>query len=118
MESFFSYCIQRVFKGAPEGFYQTVAEIAKVGDLKVGEWQQIWIEAESKFGYYGIVTGAGNDIYFDDASIVLDGYTGSAAGGAETGDRSVSPIAVAIAGIVSAAAAAFVIYTNSKKRVR
>ena len=98
--------------------YQTVAEIAKVGDLKVGEWQQIWIEAESKFEYYGIATGAGNDIYFDDASIVLDGYTGSAAGGAETGDRSVSPIAVAIAGIVSAAAAAFVIYTNSKKRVR
>lgn len=98
--------------------YQTVSEIAKVGELKVGEWQQISVEVDSKFQFYAITTGAGNDMYFDDASIILDGYTGEAAG-AETGDSSISPVAIAVIGLVSAITAVIVlVIINNKKRVR
>lgn len=64
--------------------------IAKVADLKVGEWNKITytFTADSKF--IGISTSAGNDMYIDDISVTLKGYTGSA----NTGDSSVNPIVI------------------------
>lgn len=64
--------------------------IAKVADLKEGEWNKITytFTADSKF--IGISTSAGNDMYIDDISVTLKGYTGSA----NTGDSSVNPIVI------------------------
>lgn len=74
-------------------------EIAKVGDLKEGEWNKITYTFTAKAEFVGISTTAGNDMYIDDITITLKGYTGSA-----TGDSSVNPIVVIALIIISAGA--------------
>ena len=77
---------------------ETVA-IADVGTLKVGEWQQISYTFTANSPYIGISTTTGNDIYFDNFTVTLKGYTGSS-----TGDSSVSPFII-LAMVVLAAGA-------------
>ena len=74
--------------------------IAKIADLKEGEWNKITytFTADSKF--VGISTSAGNDMYIDDISVTLKGYTGSA----NTGDSSVSPIVILVLVVLCAGA--------------
>ena len=74
--------------------------IAKVADLKEGEWNKITytFTADSKF--IGISTSAGNDMYIDDISVTLKGYTGSA----NTGDSSVNPIVILALVVICAGA--------------
>lgn len=74
-------------------------EIAKVGDLKEGEWNKITYTFTAKAEFVGISTTAGNDMYIDDITITLKGYSGSA-----TGDSSVNPIIVIALIILSAGA--------------
>ncbi len=64
--------------------------VAKIADLKEGEWNKVTytFTADSKF--IGISSSAGNDMYIDDISVTLKGYTGSA----NTGDSSVNPIVI------------------------
>ncbi len=64
--------------------------VASIADLKEGEWNKITytFTADSKF--IGISSSAGNDMYIDDISVTLKGYTGSA----NTGDASVNPIVI------------------------
>lgn len=68
----------------------TTTPIAKIADLKEGEWNKVTytFTADSKF--VGISSSAGNDMYIDDVSVTLKGYTGSA----NTGDSSVNPIVI------------------------
>jgi uncharacterized repeat protein (TIGR02543 family) len=73
--------------------------IKNVSDLKVGEWNKITYTFTAKEPYIGISTSAGNDMYFDDFTVTLVGYTGSA-----TGDTSVSPLVVMLMVILSAGA--------------
>ena len=73
--------------------------VAKVSDLKEGEWQQITLTFTANSQYYGISTSAGNDMYFDDISVTLFGFTGS-----DTGDSSVSPLIILAIVILSAGA--------------
>lgn len=71
------------------GNAEPIAEIAKVSDLKVGEWQQITYHFTAKNGYIALTTGHGVDMYIDDILVLLDGYTGT-----DTGDSSVSPVII------------------------
>lgn len=73
--------------------------IKTVGELKEGEWQQITYTFTADQRYIGISTTAGNDIYFDDFTVTLNGYTGSS-----TGDSSVSPFIILMMVVVSAGA--------------
>lgn len=74
-------------------------ELAKIGDLKEGEWNKITYTFTAKAEFVGISTTADNDMYIDDITITLKGYTGSA-----TGDSSVNPIIVIALIILSAGA--------------
>ncbi len=76
--------------------------LAKVSDLKVGEWNEISYTFTAKSEFIGIATTAGNDMYFDDITVKLNGYTGSVAGA--TGDSSISPILVLALVVISAGA--------------
>ena len=64
-------------------------KIKTVGELKTGEWQKIsyTFVCPKDMKYVAISTTPGNDMYFDDITVTLYGYTGSA-----TGDTSVSPL--------------------------
>lgn len=64
--------------------------IAKMADLKVGEWNKITYTFTAASKYVGINTTAGNDMYIDDVTVTLKGYTGSA----NTGDSSVNPFVI------------------------
>lgn len=74
--------------------------ISKVSDLKIGEWNLVSYTFTAKSEYIGIQTTDGNDMYFDDMSVTLKGYTGSAT----TGDSSVNPIVVIALVVVCAGA--------------
>ncbi len=75
------------------------AAITTVGELKEGEWNLVTYTFTAKTEFVGISTTAGNDMYFDDVTVTLKGYTGAA-----TGDSSVSPIIVLAMIILSAGA--------------
>ncbi len=64
--------------------------IAKMADLKVGEWNKITYTFTAASKYVGINTTAGNDMYIDDVTVTLKGYSGSA----NTGDSSVNPFVI------------------------
>lgn len=81
------------------GSAQNAGSIAKMSNLKEGEWQLVSYTFKASTPYVGISTGAGNDIYFDDITITLYGYTGGT-----TGDASVSPIIILTMVIVAAGA--------------
>ncbi len=74
--------------------------VAKVGDLKQGEWNLVTYTFTATEEYVGIQTTDGNDMYFDDISVTLKGYTGSAT----TGDSSINPIVVLAIVVVCAGA--------------
>ncbi len=88
----------KTFTGINQGTIGAV--VAKVSDLKQGEWNLVTYTFTATSEFVGLSTTAGNDMYFDDVSITLKGYTGSA----NTGDSSVSPIIVLMMVIVSAGA--------------
>ena len=73
--------------------------ITKVGDLKAGEWQKVSYTFTAKSEYLGISTTAGNDMYLDNFTVTLKGYTGTT-----TGDSSVSPIILCMMVILAAGA--------------
>lgn len=73
--------------------------ICTVGNLKVGEWNEVSYTFVATQKYLGISTGAGNDLYFDDIEVRLVGYTG-----ATTGDSSINPIIVLAIALVAAGA--------------
>ena len=74
--------------------------ITKVSDLKEGEWNLVTYTFTATSQFVGIQTTAGNDMYFDDISVTLKGYTGSA----NTGDTSVNPMIVIALVIICAGA--------------
>lgn len=73
--------------------------IVKVSDLKEGEWQQITYTFTAASEFYAIQTSDGNNMYFDDITVTLYGYTGGS-----TGDTSVSPLLILAIVIMSAGA--------------
>lgn len=77
--------------------------VASVGSLKENEWNLVTLTFVAKAEFYAIATTEGNDMYFDDISITLQGFTGDEAG-ADTGDSSVSPFIVLAMVILSAGA--------------
>ncbi len=81
------------------GSAEVVGAITKMSDLKEGEWQLVSYTFKAATPYVGISTGAGNDLYIDDVTITLYGYTGGS-----TGDASVSPIIILSMVIVAAGA--------------
>ncbi len=84
---------------------QNMGTVIKYSDLKEGEWQQVSYTFVATTPFVGIGTTVGCDMYFDDASITLKGYTGSAStDSAPTGDSSVSPIIILAVIILSAGA--------------
>ena len=64
--------------------------VAKIADLKEGEWNKVTYTFTANSKFIGISSSAGNDMYIDDISVTLKGYTGSA----NTGDSSVNPIVI------------------------
>ena len=88
----------KTFTGINQGAIGAV--VAKVSDLKQGEWNLVTYTFTATSEFIGLSTTAGNDMYFDDITVTLKGYTGSA----NTGDSSVSPIIVLMMVIVSAGA--------------
>lgn len=88
----------KTFTGINQGTIGAV--VAKVSDLKQGEWNLVTYTFTATSEFVGLSTTAGNDMYFDDVTVTLKGYTGSA----NTGDSSVSPILVLMMVIVSAGA--------------
>ena len=86
------------FTGINQGTIGDV--VAKVSDLKEGEWNLVTFTFTAKSEFIGISTTASNDMYFDDLTVTLKGYTGSA----NTGDASVNPILVIALVLISAGA--------------
>lgn len=86
------------FTGINQGTIGDV--IVKVSDLKEGEWNLVSFTFTAKSQFIGISTTASNDMYFDDLTVTLKGYTGSA----NTGDASVNPILVIALVLISAGA--------------
>lgn len=76
-----------------------ISKVASVSDLKEGEWQQVTYHFTATSEYVGISTNTGCDMYIDNISITLDGYTGS-----DTGDSSISPILVVAMALIAAGA--------------
>ena len=73
--------------------------ITTVGELKVGEWQQVSYTFTASENFIGIASTGGNDIYFDNVTINLVGYVGSS-----TGDSSVSPVIITMMIVLAAGA--------------
>lgn len=71
--------------------------ITTVGALKSGEWQMVSYTFTADDEYVGISTTAGNDMYLDNFTVTLKGYTGTT-----TGDSSVSPIFVIMLVVLAA----------------
>ncbi len=74
--------------------------IANYTDLKEGEWQKLEYTFTATTPFVALGTTAGCDMYIDDITITLKGYTGSA----PTGDTSVNPIVILAVIILSAGA--------------
>lgn len=74
--------------------------IVNYSDLKEGEWQKVDYTFTAASPFVAIGTVAGCDMYIDDISITLKGYTGSA----PTGDTSVNPMVILAVIILSAGA--------------
>ena len=71
--------------------------IKNVGELKVGEWQKVSYTFTADSKYVGISTTAGNDMYFDNFTVTLKGYTGTT-----TGDSSVNPLIIVMMVVLAA----------------
>ncbi len=71
--------------------------VTKVGDLKAGEWQKVSYTFTAKSQYLAISTTAANDMYLDNFTVTLKGYTGTT-----TGDSSVSPIILCLMVVLAA----------------
>ncbi len=74
--------------------------IAKVAELKEGEWNKIDYTFTAKTKFVGLSTTANNDMYFDDITVTLKDYTGEA----NTGDSSINPIIVLAIVVICAGA--------------
>ncbi len=81
--------------GAPDA----TETITEVGNLKVGEWQKVTYTFTASEQYIGISTTQGNDIYFDNITVNLKGYTGTT-----TGDNTVNPIIIMMMVVLAAGA--------------
>lgn len=84
-----------------------VSVIKNYADLKEGEWQKISFTFTATSEFVAIGTAAGCDMYFDDITITLKGYSGSAASSTTTpptGDSSVNPMVILAVIILSAGA--------------
>ena len=73
--------------------------IKTVGELKAGEWQKVSYTFTADNKYVGISTTAGNNMYLDNFTLTLKGYTGTT-----TGDTSVNPMIIAMMVILAAGA--------------
>lgn len=73
--------------------------ITTVGELKVGEWQKVSYTFTASDKYVGISTSTGNDMYLDNFTVTLKGYTGTT-----TGDNSVNPMLIVMMIILAAGA--------------
>ncbi len=73
--------------------------ITTVGELKVGEWQKVSYTFTASDKYIGISTSTGNDLYFDNFTVTLKGYTGTT-----TGDNSANPMLIVMMIILAAGA--------------
>ena len=78
---------------------ENTAVVTKVGELKANQWQRVDYTFTAQSDYVGISTTAGNDMYLDNFTIALKGYTGTT-----TGDSSVSPIILCMMVILAAGA--------------
>ncbi len=78
---------------------QSTNVITTVGDLKAGEWQKVTYTFTADNKYVGISTTSGNNMYLDNFTVTLKGYTGSG-----TGDSSVNPMIIALMVILAAGA--------------
>lgn len=76
---------------------QSTNVITTVGDLKAGEWQKVTYTFTADSKYIGLSTTAGNDMYLDNFTVTLKGYTGTT-----TGDSSVNPILVVLMIVLAA----------------
>lgn len=76
---------------------QSTNVITTVGDLKAGEWQKVTYTFTADSKYIGLSTTAGNDMYLDNFTVTLKGYTGTT-----TGDSSVNPILVVLMVVLAA----------------
>ncbi len=73
--------------------------ITTVGELKVGEWQKVSYTFTASDKYIGISTSTGNDLYLDNFTVTLKGYTGTS-----TGDNSANPMLIVMMIILAAGA--------------
>lgn len=73
--------------------------ITELGNLKVGEWQKVSYTFTATDKYVGISSTAGNNMYLDNFTVTLKGYTGTA-----TGDTSVNPMVIALMVVLAAGA--------------
>lgn len=81
--------------------------VAKMSDLKVGEWNKItytFTAKKNKATYFGIYTTRGNSMYFDDCEVLLGEGSGNSVGAPQTGDNSINPMFVALAVIIATGA--------------
>lgn len=74
--------------------------VKNISELKLNEWTRVSYTFTATEPYIGISTSSGNDMYFDDFTVNLVGYTGQAAGG----DTSVNPIFVILMVVIAAGA--------------
>lgn len=73
--------------------------ITTIGDLKAGEWQKVSYTFTADQKFVGISTTAGNNLYLDNFTVTLKGYTGTT-----TGDTSVNPMIIALMVVLAAGA--------------
>lgn len=71
--------------------------ITTVGELKVGEWQKVSYTFTATNKYVGISTSTGNDMYLDNFTVTVKGYTGT-----YTGDNSANPMLIIMMVILAA----------------
>lgn len=73
--------------------------ITTVGELKAGEWQKVSYTFTAADKYIGLTSTEGNDLYFDNITVTLKGYSGTT-----TGDDSVNPVFIIMMVILAAGA--------------
>ena len=73
--------------------------ITTVGELKAGEWQKVSYTFTATDKFVGISTSTGNDMYLDNFTVTLKGYTGTT-----TGDNSVNPMLIVMMIVLAAGA--------------
>ena len=86
---------------------ETVNVITNVGSLTNGEWQKVTYTFTANQPYIGISTTQGNNIYFDNFTVTLKGYTGTS-----TGDETANPI-IAVLMVILAAGAIVITRKNA-----